>query len=124
LKRNYFQSVYEAVKRIPRGRVCTYGRIAELTGNSRAVRAVGWALHVLSGPDTGVPWHRVVNARGSISLEDENAALLQRKLLESEGVLFAKNGLIDLKHFGWTGLRIRRKHNSNNPRHQRRQNTG
>jgi methylated-DNA-protein-cysteine methyltransferase-like protein len=100
-KRNYFGEVYRMVRRIPRGRVSTYGRIAELTGNPGAVRAVGWALHALHGPDTGVPWHRVVNARGRISLTDESDVTLQRKLLEAEGVVFSDSGRIDLRKHGW-----------------------
>ena len=101
LKGSYFEQVYRMVRRIPRGRVCTYGRIAELTGNPGAVRAVGWALNALRGPETGVPWHRVVNARGCISLRDESDIHLQRKLLEAEGVIFAGNGFIDLRRYGW-----------------------
>lgn len=101
MKRNYFEQVYRMVRRIPRGRVSTYGRIAELTGNPGAVRAVGWALNALHGPDTGVPWHRVINARGCISLRDDSDILLQRKLLESEGVIFSGNNRIDLRRFGW-----------------------
>jgi len=101
MKANYFEQVYRVVRRIPRGRVCTYGRIAELTGNPGAVRAVGWALNALRGPDTGVPWHRVVNARGCISLRDESDIHLQRQLLEAEGVIFSGNSRIDLRRFGW-----------------------
>ena len=107
MKRNYFEQVYRIVRRIPHGRVCTYGRIAELTGNPGAVRAVGWALHALHGPDTGVPWHRVVNARGCISLRDESDIVLQRKLLEAEGVIFLDNGRIDLQKHGWPGARAK-----------------
>ena len=104
-KINYFDAVYRAVRRIPRGRVSTYGRVAELTGNPGAVRAVGWALNALHGPESGVPWHRVINAQGRISLPDESAAHLQRKLLESEGVRFDADGRIDLRACGWPSTR-------------------
>jgi methylated-DNA-protein-cysteine methyltransferase related protein len=102
---NYFETVYRVVRRIPAGRVCTYGRVAELTGNPGAVRAVGWALSALHGPDSGVPWHRVVNAQGRLSLRDEADVYLQQKLLESEGVIFDQAGRIDLSACGWPGRR-------------------
>lgn len=100
----YFDEVYRVVRSIPRGRVCTYGKVAELTGSPAAVRAVGWALSALKGPDSGVPWHRVINAQGRISQRGENVCLLQRKLLQSEGVRFSRDGRVDLKKYGWPGL--------------------
>lgn len=92
--------IWAVVRRIPRGRVATYGQIAALAGFARQPRLAGYALHALpAGSD--VPWHRVLNARGRVSLpESDGHAALQRALLQAEGVHFA--GLrVDLDHFGW-----------------------
>ena len=80
---NFFDSVYEAVRRIPRGKVATYGQIARLCGEPRASRAVGYALHVNPRPGV-IPCHRVVGANGSLT---GYAGGLDRKirLLELEG---------------------------------------
>lgn len=88
--------IYEVVCRIPRGRVATYGQVAREAGLPGQARLVGYALHNL--PDeTDVPWHRVVNARGGISLDMESGAgRLQRALLEAEGITFDGHGKIDL----------------------------
>jgi methylated-DNA-protein-cysteine methyltransferase-like protein len=93
--------IYDTVKRIPRGRVATYGQIAALAGLRGHARQVGYALHAL--PErSGVPWHRVINAQGRISLPAlDDGALVQRKLLEKEGVRFSRAGIIDLERFGW-----------------------
>ncbi|MAG33395.1 MAG: methyltransferase [Deltaproteobacteria bacterium] len=94
--------VYRVVRRIPQGRVATYGQVAALSGSPGAARQVGWALAALS-PDDHVPWHRVINARGEISTRGEREIEdLQRALLESEGVVFDRRGRVDLARFGWT----------------------
>jgi methylated-DNA-protein-cysteine methyltransferase-like protein len=96
-----WQSVYRVVRRIPPGRVATYGQIAALSGMPGAARQVGWALHALTDEDD-VPWQRVINARGEISargvreIED-----LQRALLRSEGVEFNRAGRVDLAAYAW-----------------------
>ena len=96
--------IWKAVARIPRGRVSTYGRIAALAGLGSNARLVGYALHALPS-ESEVPWHRVVNARGSISLpEGEGAWQLQRALLVAERVSF-RDGCIDLARYGWPGSR-------------------
>jgi len=97
-----WQKIYRAVKRIPRGRVSTYGTIATLAGLDGHARQVGYALHAL--PDgTSVPWHRVVNAKGVISPRSAgDSHELQRMLLEAEGVDFTLRGVIDLRRFGWS----------------------
>lgn len=93
--------VYHVVRRIPAGRVATYGQVAALAAMPRAARQVGFALHALA-PESGVPWHRVVNAQGRISLREPiEAPPLQRALLEAEGVSFGPSGAIDLGRFGW-----------------------
>jgi methylated-DNA-protein-cysteine methyltransferase-like protein len=94
--------VYAVVRRIPEGKVATYGQVAELAGLGRNARQVGYALHALRS-ERGVPWHRVVNARGEISLSPMGGAdVTQRLRLEREGVKFNARGRIDLKVFRWT----------------------
>jgi methylated-DNA-protein-cysteine methyltransferase-like protein len=86
---------------IPVGRVATYGQVAEEAGLPRRARLVGAALRHLT-EDSGVPWHRVVNAKGQISDRPRpDAVTEQRILLEDEGVEFTPSGRIDLNIFGW-----------------------
>jgi methylated-DNA-protein-cysteine methyltransferase-like protein len=105
--RDAFAAVYVMVRRIPRGRLMTYGQIASLLEHRLSPRAVGWAMH---GCPDGVPWQRVVNAAGGCST-DRLADLpdgLQRALLESEGVRFRENGTVDLERYRFTP-RVRRR---------------
>lgn len=98
----FAERVYEVVRRVPPGRVVSYGGVAALLGRPRAARGVGRALREL--PDgSDVPWWRVVNHAGEISLGrlDPLAARLQRILLEAEGVEFDDLGRIDWGRFGW-----------------------
>ena len=96
-----YQRIYSAVRRIPRGRVATYGQIAELAGLEGHARQVGYALHNLPS-GSGVPWHRVVNARGEISARrGSDWGELQRHLLKAEGIIFDDRGRLDLKRFRW-----------------------
>jgi methylated-DNA-protein-cysteine methyltransferase-like protein len=90
------------VRRIPIGKVATYGQIAMLAGLPRQPRQVGYALHALpEGSD--VPWQRVINAKGEVSprsvpgVED-----LQRAVLESEGIVFDRRGRVDLARHQWS----------------------
>jgi methylated-DNA-protein-cysteine methyltransferase-like protein len=93
--------IHAVVRRIPRGRVATYGQVAELAGLPGAARLVGYALAAL-GPESLVPWQRVVNARGTVSPRAEPwAELEQRRRLEREGVRFGRDGRIDLDRHGW-----------------------
>ena len=94
-----FEAVYAMVRRIPRGNVASYGQIAFFLGWSHGARTVGWALRALK-PGSEVPWHRVVNAQGKISLAHPER---QRARLEAEGIVFDAQGRIDLKRFGWSG---------------------
>lgn len=94
-----YDRVYAVVRSIPSGRVATYGQIAALAGLGRGARQVGYALHALPA-EHDVPWQRVVNARGEISLSHD-AGHWQRGLLESEGVQFDARGRIDLSRYRW-----------------------
>jgi methylated-DNA-protein-cysteine methyltransferase-like protein len=97
-----YARIYTVVRRIPRGRVATYGQVAALAGRARQARLVGYALHALPAR-TAVPWHRVVNAQGRISLRRTSpaAGLTQRLLLEREGVRFDARGRLSLERYGW-----------------------
>jgi methylated-DNA-protein-cysteine methyltransferase-like protein len=93
--------IWQVVAAIPEGRVSTYGGVAQKAGLSRAARRVGHALRGLPA-NTRIPWHRVVNAQGRISLPEGSAPHhTQRDRLENEGVPFRKNGTIDLRQYGW-----------------------
>ena len=97
-----YPGIYTVVRRIPRGRVATYGQVAALAGLPGQARLIGYALSAL--PDhSGVPWHRVINAEGRVSLRREGpgGSIAQRLLLEREGVRFDRNGRTDLERFGW-----------------------
>ena len=84
----FFAAVYEVVKKVPYGRVITYGKIAELLGNKRMSRQVGWALHANPSPET-IPCYRVVNRFGEVSEAFAfGGGNRQRILLEAEGVIF------------------------------------
>lgn len=94
-----WEIIYSVVKQIPYGRVATYGQIATLAGYYRQARQVGYALHAV--PSDEIPWHRVINAQGRISLNLEMGGAIQRKLLESEGVIFSDTGVISLRQYQW-----------------------
>jgi methylated-DNA-protein-cysteine methyltransferase related protein len=97
-----YARIYAVVRRIPYGRVATYGQIAELAGLPGHARQVGYALHAL--PDaTALPWHRVVNASGGISLRRARIGneMVQQRLLEDEGVEFDLRGRVRLAAAQW-----------------------
>lgn len=98
-----YEEIYEIVRLIPAGKVANYGQIAEMHGGCGA-RQVGYALNNLRNhPQTDdVPWQRVVNARGEISMHGGGTgSLIQRELLEAEGIEFDLHGRIDLERFRW-----------------------
>jgi len=101
------ERIYRVVRRIPKGRVATYGQVAELAGIPRAPRQVGYALHALpEGSD--VPWQRVTNAQGACSQRsDADGDRLQRAILEAEGLVFGPHGRLDLERWRWKP-RVRR----------------
>lgn len=90
--------ICRVVQAIPRGRVASYGQVAELAGLPGRARLVGRVLSLLP-PNSRVPWQRVVNARGEPGLRGEDAAR-QRRLLEREGVRFGPSGRVDMRVFG------------------------
>lgn len=98
---NFYQRVYALVRRVPPGRVVTYGQVAALLGKPQAARAVGYALRYLP-PGSDVPWHRVINHRGQISPRyPAEGPWLQRLLLEEEGLRFGAQARIDLAVYRW-----------------------
>ncbi len=96
-----YEKIYAVVRRIPRGRVATYGQVADLAGLEGHARQVGYALHALP-PGSGLPWHRVINSRGEISAPGgSDWGELQRLLLEAEGIEFDAGGHVDLRRWRW-----------------------
>jgi methylated-DNA-protein-cysteine methyltransferase-like protein len=95
-----YARIYAVVRRIPRGRVATYGQVAELAGLGGHARQVGYALHALP-ESTTVPWHRVLNARGTLSPRHSAGEISQRLRLEREGVRFDAGGRVPLDRLRW-----------------------
>ena len=94
--------IYAVVRRIPKGRVTTYGTVARLAGFPGQARLVGYALSALP-TGTAVPWHRVINAQGKLSLEQKGSSsgITQRLRLQREGVTVDAAGRVALAAFGW-----------------------
>jgi methylated-DNA-protein-cysteine methyltransferase-like protein len=99
---NTFEKIYDIVKKIPIGRVATYGQVALLAGNPHWARVVGYALH--NNPDpSSIPCHRVVNRNGNVAAAFVfGGGNVQKQLLEAEGIVFELDGTIDLKKYGIT----------------------
>jgi len=97
-----YRAIYAVVGRIPEGSVATYGQVASLAGLPGRARLVGYALSALAGRST-IPWHRVVNAQGRISLRScgSDAGMEQRLRLEHEKISFDASGRIPLERFLW-----------------------
>ena len=98
-----YERIYRVVRKIPPGRVSTYGRVAWEAGLPGHARQVGYALSALADGDHDVPWHRVVNAKGEVSRRGTGTAYerIQEAMLASEDVVFDARGRIDLRRFGW-----------------------
>lgn len=92
-----FEEVWRVVRRIPRGKVATYGQVSQMIGKRLTPVGVGWAL---GAAPKNVPWQRVVNRQGGISTDRQHEGL-QRAMLEAEGVRFDAEGCIDLSRYQW-----------------------
>ncbi len=96
-------NIVDIIKNIPKGRVLSYGAVAALAGNPRAARQVSWLLK--SQTDKyDLPWHRVISSKGCISIKDAHGYLMQKTLLESEGIIFNKKDIIDFEIYLWDGI--------------------
>ncbi len=93
-----FERVWRLVRRVPRGKVVTYGQLSQWIDRRLTPVGVGWAVR--AAPEGSIPWQRVINARGGISTDREHAGL-QRAMLEAEGVRFSTEGTVDLARYGW-----------------------
>ena len=96
----FSKKAIELMKQIPAGRVCTYGQIATLAGNNKGARQVVRLLNS-SWKKENLPWHRIVNSKGTISLRPGDGYEMQKSLLEAEGIEFNSNDKIDFKRFLW-----------------------
>lgn len=109
---NFYEQVYAVIRRIPRGKVSSYGRIAAMLGKPNAARAVGYALNALRDKQNdpayqNVPWQRVVNGQGRISIGSRDVTTnRQAILLREEGVEVDDNLRIDLDVYLWEGLHL------------------
>lgn len=100
---NLYERIYSWVRMVPSAKVATYGQVAAAVGGCSA-RMVGYAMSALKdGRDPSVPWQRVVNAQGRISMFGIGSAI-QRTLLEDEGIIFDADDRIDLNVFRWDGI--------------------
>lgn len=98
----FYEAVYRLARAIPPGRVMTYGQIAAILGHPRAARAVGYALRACADYAPDVPWQRVINRNGQISHRaDQDGPVVQRELLEDEGVEFGPGDACDLARYRW-----------------------
>ncbi len=94
-----YPRIYHCIREIPSGAVATYGQIASMVGCGP--RQVGYALAALRNKVTDIPWHRVLNRAGRISVRSSDGFSLQQELLEAEGVLFNLDNRVNLGVFGW-----------------------
>ena len=97
----FHEKVIDIIKRIPRGKVAAYGQIAAFAGNPRAARQVARTLHSSSRKE-GLPWHRVINSKGRISLKPSYGYEIQKERLQKEGITFDLQDNIDLKRYLWS----------------------
>jgi methylated-DNA-protein-cysteine methyltransferase-like protein len=100
IEQGFYERVVRFIRSVPAGKVATYGQIADYAGNPRAAREVAYILHSSSEKE-GLPWQRVINSKGSISLKRGRGYELQKKMLEDEGVVFDGEDRVDLARFRW-----------------------
>ncbi|MBR9648632.1 MGMT family protein [Clostridium tyrobutyricum] len=98
MSKDFFKRVYNIVSKIPKGKIATYGQIAFMLGEPRSARVVGWALRKVPD-DMNIPCHRVVNKSGELFGSSD----IQRYLLKSEGIVFKKDGRINIEKYLWDG---------------------
>jgi len=109
--KSMYERIYSVVSMIPPGRIATYGQIARIAGGCSA-RNVGYAMSSVPH-DSDVPWHRVINSRGQVSVRSHGEPCnAQQQMLQSEGIIFSESGKADLDRFGWlietdAGMHIR-----------------
>ncbi|WP_339317737.1 MGMT family protein [Paenibacillus sp. FSL R10-2734] len=94
----FTEQVIRIIQSIPEGKVMTYGGIARAAGSPRGARQVVRILHSMSRKYK-LPWHRVINAKGMISLTEDESSSLQKLFLQEEGIIFNEKGVVDLKQF-------------------------
>ncbi|MGL6221758.1 MAG: MGMT family protein [Lacrimispora sphenoides] len=95
----FTEEVLVIIKGIPYGRVMSYGRVARLAGNTRGARQVVRILHSMS-EKYNLPWHRIINSKGKISITDKRGAAIQKELLILEGIEVTEDGYIDISIYG------------------------
>lgn len=113
----FHEDVYAVVRLVPRGFVTTYGDIGTMLGSARIARQVGWALANLPGSHSDVPWHRVINARGTVSFKgDLERAQHQESLLRDDGIELDEEGRLDLKahRYNYPGVAVPFRRSSSN----------
>ena len=100
IEKGFYDRVVKFIRSIPAGKVATYGQIADYAGNRRAAREVAYILHSSSEKEE-LPWHRVINSKGRISMKPGHGYELQKRLLEDEGIVFDADDQVDLEKFLW-----------------------
>lgn len=98
----FTRKIIAIIKRIPKGRVCTYGLIATLAGQPNGARQVTRIIHAMSRKHE-LPWHRIINAKGLISLPKPDGYEEQKALLQGEGVAFDEKDRVDMRKYLWMG---------------------
>jgi methylated-DNA-protein-cysteine methyltransferase related protein len=101
----FTSNAIEVIRKIPKGKVMTYGQIAKLAGSPRGARQVVRILHSMS-QKYNLPWHRVVNSKGEIGIQDEEGFLQQKNALENEGIAFIRERKIDLNMFQYVAIPV------------------
>lgn len=98
----FHRRVIAIIKRVPKGKVVTYGQVAAMAGSPRGARQVSWTLHT-AGAKENLPWQRVINREGKISIAKGDGYELQKAMLIDEGVKFDRKDVVDLEKYGWGG---------------------
>ena len=110
--------VYKLVKKIPRGRVTTYGALAKALRLRGGARVAGYAMAACPG-GKGIPWHRVIGAGGRLLIREPHASL-QRRLLETEGVAVGDRKRVNMKEYGWVPIKVQTKSKARAQRRRKR----